>query len=293
MSARKKEKPNKKLQPVTMSLFGKYDLKIASINDLFALLPKHVINKENPWRVENKTGDITMVVEGNRRLTIQDETVLLAILCLAAKPDLQQVNNHPWRLDGINPHGAMEKQIRGIRVTRFQLLKICGFGNSGSSYNRLSESLIRLSSARLSYFNKESNWRGEDWFITISECDDNDIVIFMNWRLSGGLSKDYHFICVDLDERLKLPHDYAKKLHLVLSHKIWNGKQDDFYLDTLAGYVWPDQKNEIDIKTIEARRTKLRRALICINQFKSWEISIQGRGHKSKAHIQRASLVSW
>lgn len=278
------------LPMVAMQRFSKYETKTALTDDLFVSLPRHKINKLDAWEIRKDIGDLHLRFEGTRRLTVQDETVLLAVLGLLGQSGTRVLPGEagPFQNQSIDMLKAKSMMVGLVRATRWKLLELCGLTDTGPNYQQLMASLNRLSTVSVFYRNQGTKWEGRDWFMGFDAAETGELLIKVNWRLAGAVFGDYHFISLDMTERLKLSSDSAKKLHVVLSRHVWHGRRETFKLDTLIGHVWSDK--DVTEKTTEKRRAVLKRALEEIGEFRSWRIVISGRGAGIRVAVERARL---
>lgn len=253
-------------------------------------LPRHQIGKLEAWEIEQNFGTLTLRFGGNRRLTIQDETVLLAILNLMGQdglflaPDITEFHD----VRKMERQQAAANKVGVATQTRWKLLALCGLPDSQQGYAQLERSLERLSSVVVHYRNEATKWRGSDWFLSYMASEDGHLNIQVNWRLAGAVFGDYHYVSLDMHERLALSTDYAKKLHVVLSRQVWHGQTVKFRLDTLVNHVWQD--GDVTPGTIRNRRSDIKKGLIEIGGFEAWSIAFAGRGDDSSVEVTRAFL---
>lgn len=215
---------------------------------------------------------------------------MLAVLHLMGRDGLavQPEDNDLFREPEIDRKEAGTRPFGVVKESRWRLLALCGLDDSEKSYRQLRESLRRLSSVSVFYQNTKSGWEGQDWFMGYKASRKGEMFIKVNWRLAGSIFGDYHYISLDLNERLNLTHDYAKKLHVVLSRQVWHGQTLKFKLTTLMGHVWPEK--DVTEKAIEKRRNHIKKALEEIGTFDAWRIVLEGRGETSMAIVSRAPL---
>jgi len=284
-------KAGKKLDPIMPKKSSRYETKIAYTDELFSLIPKHLIGKLDGWEVVKEVNDIILTFGGNRRLTIQDETVMLAVLMLMGKDGLFVIPNQsdmfPEKMEMIEAE-AKAKNIGIVIESRWKLLKLCNLNDTGQNFEALKKNLDRLSSTTIHYKNKNSKWEGRSWFMTYHVTDDGRLYISVNWRLAGAIYGEYHYITLDMDERTKLSSDYAKKLHVILSRMVWHGKTERYKVDTLIKHIWPDAN--VTPSVLKERRTKIRGALESIGELGAWRIGLTGRGDAAIAEIERAAM---
>lgn len=286
-----------KLSAIPMRWFSKYERKTAFTDDLFVSMPKYMVNKVEGWVSEKRSGSLLLRFNGVYRLTIQDETVMLGVLSYLSKAgSLLPVQDLDLDPPGVDRLHAVEKKVGVVKISRKQILELCGMKNTGQNYQQLRNSLDRLSTVSVFYRNEETKWEGRDWFFSYRANDDGRLTIKVNWRLAGAAlgqntpEGSYLFISIDMDERLALSTDAAKKLHVVLSRHVWHGTSERFRLETLISHVWLQPTESVD--TIRERRVKIKKALKEIDEFSAWRIKITGRGEDCMVDVERAPLPS-
>lgn len=90
-----------------------------------------------------------------------------------------------------------------------------------------------------------------------SDDADGRLFVALNPRLANAIIGSGHFLRIDMEEVRALRSDAARLIHQRL-HFVDAGKSHRFTLDTLCGYVWPDEANK---EAMKKRRQTCRKAL--------------------------------
>lgn len=201
---------------------------------------------------------VKITVTAPMALDVACESVLLAILHLARQHG-QSVRwkDLPSSQQWLKPSGlAADEPISVVRTSQYAVLKLAGFTDGAKSYRRLKEILMLLGKTILTYENLVTHKTGNDLLLQWELDAQNDqLLVQLNWRLTGALFGPYLYALVDLEERRQLSSDAAKVLHRWLSAHLWPGKQEWIREDTILRHVWSD--DAVEEATWRTRRYRL------------------------------------
>lgn len=225
-------------------------------------------------------------------LDVRDQSVLLACCALAgiesstlAADAPGEVGRKLW-LDLQAEHAALRDRAGVVVTTRYQVLAAAGLDNNEASYDRLKDTLYRLS--QLGIRVKLPN--GQDWgmqMLSYRADGDGHLVIALNGRMVEALAGQH--VRVSLSERRELPSEIAELAHCWLTAAIRQGRHMTIRLDTLAGHVWGIES--ANATTRRTRRLRIAEALEALNGLHGWKVRVEGRGDHAKATIWRHRIM--
>lgn len=170
------------------------------------------------------------------------------------------------------PKTDMAKQLRLFLETKFdaegkdglvvrermtRLLAEIGLGDSGENIKTLKASLLRMSNVTVLVTKKT---RQASFHMLSYAFDEADGRLFaaLNPRIAEAVLGRRSHSRIDLAEVRQLETDPARLMHQRLCGWIDPGKSGKVELDTLCGYVWPDDASP---EAMKKRRQAIRKAL--------------------------------
>lgn len=191
--------------------------------------------------VETTHAELTLRWRGPDELSIQDETLLLAVLLLARSDkeplehhDEAPASRHLWR--GLQPTGFYDERPVIMTTASFSALaEVCGRGDGGSSISQIRDGLKRLTEVTVwvKCGPAEASSRLLSWIVG----DDKRVLIAVNRRLAEVLT-GAQYVKIDLEERRQLRSTTAQALHSRLSSQLRAGKHSSITLDRIEFRIW-------------------------------------------------------
>lgn len=116
-------------------------------------------------------------------------------------------------------------------------------------------------------------------FRILSEYASNEkegkIFVALNPRLAEAIMGEHPHVRINMNEVRALQTDPARLIHQRLCAWINPGKSGRIELDTLCGYVWPDEANT---ETMKKRRQTARKSLVELSTLEGWEVDEYAKG---------------
>ncbi len=153
---------------------------------------------------------------------------------------------------------AIEQDGLVVRESLPRLLREIGLTDSGDNIKALRASLFRMSNVTVLVV---KGTRQASFHLMSYALDESDgrLWIAMNPRIAEAILGRRPYTRIDMDEVRALQTDPARLLHQRLCGWIDSGKTGRIDLDTLCGYIWPDEL--INPNSIKTRRQTARKAL--------------------------------
>ena len=228
--------------------------------------------------VQMDWGDATIHWRGPDQLGIVEQSVLLAVLEVAAEQWrndrdalLVKPDDALWSLLAHQKH-VFKPDIVRILTSFRRLSLLCGKGDSGAELGLVRDALRRL--AETTVWVKRAGLEGSSHLLGWQVSDDLQVVLVLNWRLTQALQGE-QYARISMRERSQLDSEPAKALHAVLSCKVNVGKAWDCGLHHLQPYVWGD--TVVDGATRRKRHGRLRAALDEIDRLPGWTARVDGQ----------------
>lgn len=180
------------------------------------------------------------------------------------------------RLDAAKMNGLVVHQL----ITR--LLAEMGLSDGQANIRALKASLIRMSNVTILV---ESNTHEASFHLMshVFDKQDGSLFVCLNPQLADAVLGHRPHSRIDLREVRRLRSDPARLIHQRLCGWIDPGKSGTAQLDTLCGYVWPDDANG---EAMKKRRQVARKALKELADI-GWSTTEYA---KSKWDIRRPSM---
>lgn len=208
---------------------------------------------------------------GPEPLGTDDMRVLQGLVAMAAtsgesgrgillKPDTQSTEGEQLRLFLDLRWDAAEQDSMIAKGSYRQLAKELGYAtDSGGAFKTIRESIERLwkVSVIVQRAGKRQGFRILSEYA--SDEDTGKLFVALNPRLADAIVGTSPHTRIELSEVRALQTDPARLMHQRLCGWIDPGKSGKTELDTLCGYVWP---NEANAEAMKKRRQAVRRALL-------------------------------
>lgn len=174
----------------------------------------------------------------------------------------------------LEPHlDAAENDGLVVRESLTRLLKEIGLTDGGDNIEALKASLLRMSNVTVLV----TNGAKQASFHLMSHAFDQDegrFWIALNPRIAEAVLGRRPHVRISMDEVRALQTDPARLMHQRLCGWIDPGKAGRVELDTMCGYVWPDEANP---EAMKKRRQTARKALAELAAL-SWTLTEYARG---------------
>lgn len=145
-----------------------------------------------------------------------------------------------------------------VRDSLRHLAREIGLTESGTNLKRIRKSVERLFGVTV-FIQKGKKRLGTRLLSSYASDDETgDLYVALNPRLASAILGRAPYARIDLAEVRALDSDPARLMHQRLSGWIDPGKSGEVTADTLAGYVWPDEASEAQMRW---RKAKVRKAV--------------------------------
>ncbi len=153
---------------------------------------------------------------------------------------------------------AAHRDALVVKGTLGGLMREIGYTTDGAEARRdLKESLRRMSN--LTVFVSEGKREASFHLLSYAfDEDDGSLFIALNPRVTEAVLGRRGFTRIEMSEVRALESDPARLMHQRLCAWIAPGKSDQVTLDTLCGYIWPD---DASAEAMKKRRQTARKAL--------------------------------
>jgi hypothetical protein len=170
---------------------------------------------------------------------------------------------------------AATKDALVVKETLYKLLSEIGLTNTGDNIKALKASLLRMANVTVlvTSGNREASFHLMSYAI---DKDDGKILVALNPRLTDAILGNRAYAYVGMAEVRELQTDPARLIHQRLCAWIDQGKSGHVELDTLCGYVWPDESKNPN--TIKTRRQIARKALAELTALEGWTVDEYAKG---------------
>lgn len=145
-----------------------------------------------------------------------------------------------------------------VRDSLRRLAREIGITEGGRDLKMIRESIERLFGVTV-FIQKGSRRLGTRLLSSYaSDEQTGDLYVALNPRLAAAILGRVPHARIDLAEARALESDPARLIHQRLSGWIDPGKSGDATVETLAGYVWPEEGNDAAMRF---RKTRVRKAV--------------------------------
>lgn len=179
---------------------------------------------------------------------------------------------------------ALEQDALVVRESLTRMLHEIGLTDGMENIKALKASLIRMSNVTVIV---KSGTKQASYHLMSHAFDESDgrLFVALNPRITEAVLGQRKFAMIDFREVRQIKSDPARLMHQRLSAWIDPGKKGKIEIDTLCGYIWPDQATE---NTFKKRKATVRKALCEINDI-GWKITEYSRG-KFEIHRSNSTL---
>lgn len=231
-------------------------------------------------RLSSSFGEEFFTFSGVEELGIPEQSVLLAVCALCGlkrrvlTPAPESIGAAALRKK-LCAKGDLAKRSSTLSaiITVHQLLVASGMPTGGSSYERLSECLVRLSNVTVS--TREGSAKSRMRLMAYIPAENGkNVRIAIHWLLARSIVGDRQFSKVDLDERNSLQSDAAQCLHAWLSAFVREKGRLKLGVATAATHIWDGKCSE---GATRKRHMKVRN--LCVDEIGNlagWDIKIAG-----------------
>ena len=170
---------------------------------------------------------------------------------------------------------AIEKDAMIVKGSFRQLAReigYCDFGNS--QFKTIKASIERLNEVTI-YIEKDGRrWSSRILLGYASDEREGKLFIALNPRLAEAIMERRQYTCIDMAEVRGLKTDPTRIIHQRLCGWIDPGTAKEVEIDTLCGYVWPD---EVGAEAMKKRRQTIRKALTELSGI-GWRVAECAKG---------------
>lgn len=164
-----------------------------------------------------------------------------------------------WRLLDVK-HDFRNRDALTVGVKASTLLGEMGMSDGGENIKAFKASLVRMANVTIIAKNGTKEASTHLLSYTYDEAD-GKLWVALNPQLVGGILGKQQYSLIDMDEIRRLKSDPARLLHQRLCGWVDPGKSGKVEIDTLCGYVWPEQSDNKP-STERMRRVAVRKALV-------------------------------
>lgn len=267
---------------------------------VFRPLPKNMMGMEKRfkrWESVTKFGGTKLILKGVYVLDSFDLTVLFALIAFsirtpikvdanptteegkALRKDLIQDKDNQLQLFEDGPHIPVSSVAK---FTRYEITKLVTGGTGGIEYQRVKDSLERLSWTRINVVTKEldyftniiSGWSrmSDAWSVAIHPL--------LTQAIRGDGQGDQQYVKMALDRVLALKTQVGKLLYPILSTRVYEGHSQSFDLDTLVGWIYHHEPAEDGTLKLKKQRKQVQAGMDDIGQLADWTIEKTRKGYK-------------
>jgi hypothetical protein len=159
---------------------------------------------------------------------------------------------------------GLKKDALMVKTTFYELAKEIGYSDnsfdSGKQVKIIRTALERLRTVSVLIVYKDSGLReGYNLISEYRSTPDGKFTVVINPHIAECVIGTRKYTRIEMKEIRSLKTDPARLIHQRLCGWIDSGKNGRVQIDTLCGYVWPQQA--LNIKTIQWRKKAIRRAL--------------------------------
>lgn len=245
---------------------------------------------------------------GYKQLSVFDQSVLFSACARTGVEGLLVIGNSkstegkevqlklPLLTDEeLKKEGVVKSQNHSLGKTSAYLMLIdTGVKPGGYQYQRLIESLKKLSNItvyRSKITDSGKKVGGSMNLLSFTHDENDQIVIFLNWRLAGAILGNNQNIQISLVERRKLKNSVAKILHawccgfIRLGECLMNGRGASY--DSLCQHVWGISYYELSENAKKQKRRRVKEALEELSSLDGWQVEF----YKHKVTICRGDAL--
>jgi hypothetical protein len=222
--------------------------------------------------------------KGPQRLGAEDLRVLQGAVALAS---MQQHSFDPR--NPVSEHGRkLAKHITATNdgddgellycvaiTTVYRLAAEMGYSEDGGDQRRIIiDALDRMAQVTI-FDNDESERYPMDFLGYHLLKTTGEILIAVNPQIARAIWREDNFVHIDMNEIRCLKSGPARILHQRICAIVDPGKERPFLIETLAGYVWPEEAHSAS--TMRTRRSTIRESISEIATLEGWRASPMGK----------------
>jgi len=245
-----------------------YDLTHARHDPAHCLTPglfrslKRGERKKLKLDVTYKYGDESLRFTGFEPLGADDLRLLQGIVAMSGPSGI--ILSHQPKTDVghqlrilLDPQfDAAEKDARVVKSTIRHLLSETGMGGNGDNIKAVIASLHRM--ANVTVLVQSGSRQAVFHLLSYAfDASDGKLLVALNPRVTEAVLGERSFAYIPMTEVRALASDPARLIHQRLCGWVDTGKAGKVEIDTLCGYVWP---NEADGATLRQRKVTIKKA---------------------------------
>lgn len=293
-------RPNDATEDGALTDFALIDPGIMGLN-LFRPLPRkgRTEARKRMFEVNTQSDGRKLRVVGPYTLGADDLSVLLAVLALAGLlgNKIEAVVSETSRVDivdGLESKGeVVEATHIRVRTTLYALCREAGLEANGQAYERINESLWRMSAMSYADFGpvtanaRRMRVSGSQRLLSATTDEaSGEVIVVINARFARFMLGP-QFIRVDLGESRALG-EMARLLHLCLSSMVRLGNDLTVTLDRLGEWMYGAEARTV--RERQDRRKELRRGMSELAALQNWTVAENRR--RAMFSIARAPRAS-
>lgn len=160
----------------------------------------------------------------------------------------------------LNPEfDAADQDSKVVKTSIYGLMREIGLTNNGRTIADIKSSLLRLSNVTVQITSGKRYWSCNLMSHAVDE-NDGRLMVALNPRISGAILGDRPYTRISMAEVRIIKISATRLIHQRLCAYIASGKTHPtpIEIDTLCGYVWPDEASAV---TMRQRRVTARKAI--------------------------------
>ena len=253
---------------------------------VFRPLPKGA-KRLKKWTASSQFGRNTFTFFGTELLDAFDLMTLYALIGIAFKQNVQ-VSHAPKTPEGAElrqnlvqaelfPDTEAVPLASVASFTRYELTTLLCGGDSQEKYQRVRESLDRLSGTRIRILDAERDVEYVASMISGYIRHSDAYRLAINPLLSQAILADgqsHQYIKMALSDMLALDGQLEKLLYNRLSTVVFEGQDRSFELDTLVEWLYPEPTTDATAR--RNQRNRIKTAVLNLDTLDGWGVKLTG-----------------
>lgn len=179
-----------------------------------------------------------------------------------------------------------------IRTTGYAVMRELGRVKGGSGYKELAASLERLSTVLQNLRKGNKSASGSRLISYAFDEESGELAVGLSHHMAKAiLGESAQHVRISLVEMRSLPDQASVLLQAIFSARIRPGTSSRYHLDTLAGHVYG--KDKVPPATLRFRRKRIKEALFSLNEWTTWQVSLDGNNVATVHRVNKADLEAW
>ena len=218
--------------------------------------------------------------KGPQKLGSEDLRVLQGVVALAS---MQQLPFSP--LNPLSEHGRKlanlikaadngngdELLYCAAKTSVYRLAAEIGYSEDGGGQRRIIIAALDRMAQVTIFYDDELERYPMDFLGYHFMKNTGEILIAVNPQIARAIWHEDNFVHIDMNEIRCLKSAPARILHQRICAIVDPGKKRSFLIDTLVGYVWPEEAHSAS--TMRTRRATIRDVVAEIEMLEGWHVS--------------------